>query len=205
ARRIAIGAAQAWLGLRIPASIDMVLASREPAVAWGSAIVLFIRTALGVMGGWAMIEGAALFVGVQLRANFRGLLTCQNPSELWWAWRGTFTNWLVQHVYGPLGGRRHLSRNILAAFVVSFLWHALGVPFITADFRLVQVAPVALWATINAVAVLLHANLSRPVAGAAPAGRIAGGIRVVLMWTLGAMTPLLMGLQGDAVVRFPAV
>ena len=205
ARRIATGALQAWVSLRIPVSVDTVLASPGPALAWASAAVFFIRTALGVMGGWAMIEGAALFLGVQLRANFRGLLTCQNPSELWWAWRGTLTNWLVQHVYGPLGGRRHLARNILAAFGVSFLWHALGVPFLTADFRLVQVAPVALWAAINGTAVLLHGTLARTGPGTTPPGSIGRAIRVVLMWGLGAMTPLLLSFQGDAVARFPAL
>jgi hypothetical protein len=205
ARRVALGALQAWVALRIPVSADTVLSSPGPALAWASAAVFFIRTALGVMGGWAMIDGAALFLGVQLRANFRGLLTCQNPSELWWAWRGTLTNWLVQHVYGPLGGRRHLVRNLLAAFAVSFLWHALGVPFLTADFHLVQVTPVALWAGINAAAVLLHGLLSRTGPGTAPPGWSGRAMRIVLMWWLGAMTPLLLSFQGDAVARFPAL
>lgn len=203
ARRIAFGAVQAWLALRIPVSVDTVLASPGPVLAWTNTIVFFLRTALAVMGGWAMIEGAALFFGVQLRTNFRGLLTCQNPSELWWAWRGSLTNWLVQHVYGPLGGRRRLSRNILAAFGVSLLWHAVGVPFLTADFHAVQLVPVTLWASLNATAVLLHANLSR--AGATPPGPIGRAIRTVLMWALGAMTPLLLSFQGDAVARFPAL
>ena len=189
ARRIAMGAVQAWIGLRIPVSVDTVLASPGPALAWVTAAVFFIRTALGVMGGWAMIDGAALFLGVQLRGNFRGLLTCQNPSELWWAWRGTLTNWLVQHVYGPLGGSRHLSRNILAAFAVSLLWHALGVPFLTANFHAAQLAPITLWAAINASAVLLHANFSRARTGATPPGRPGRAIRTVLMWPLGAMSP----------------
>ncbi len=205
ARRIAMGAVQAWVGLRIPVSVDTVLASPRPVLAWAIAAVFFIRTALGVMGGWAMIDGAALFLGVQLRANFRGLLTCENPSELWWAWRGTLTNWLVQHVYGPLGGRRHLARNILAAFGVSFLWHALGVPFLTADFRLEQVAPVALWAAINAGAVLLHGTLARTGPGTTPPGWSGRAIRTVLMWGLGGLTPLLLSFQGDAVARFPAL
>ncbi len=205
ARRVAIGAAQGWLALQIPASADTVLASPNPALAWANAIVFFIRTALGVMGGWSMIEAAALFCGVQLRANFRGLLTCQNPSELWWAWRGSLTNWLVQYVYGPLGGRRHLSRNILAAFAVSFVWHALGVPFLTAEFHTLQIAPVALWAGINGLAVLLHAKLTGARVGTTPPGRIGAAIRTVLMWALGAMTPLLLSFQGSAVARFPAL
>lgn len=204
ARRVALGCAQAWVALRIPVSVDTVLASSGPLVAWPTIVVFFLRTALAVMGGWAMIEGAALFFGVQLRTNFRGLLTCQNPSELWWAWRGSLTNWLVQHVYGPLGGRNHLSRNILAAFGVSLLWHAIGVPFLTADFHPVQLVPVTLWASINATAVLVHAHVSR--GGGTPPGPAGRAVRTVLMWVLGAMTPLLLSFQGgDAVARFPAL
>ena len=205
ARRVVIGAVQRWFVGLVPVSVDAVLASPNPAFAWANAIVLFIRTAVVVMSAWSIIEGAALFYGIQLRANFRGLLTCQNPSELWWAWRGSLTNWLVQHVYGPLGGRRHLSRNILAAFAVSFVWHSVGVPFLTAEFHVIQTAPVALWAGINAVAVLLHVNLSRARVGTASPGRVGAAARTVLMWALGAMTPVLLAFQGNAVERFPAL
>ena len=78
-----------------------------------------------------MIEGGALFLGVRLRPNFRGVLTATNPSQFWRAWRGTMTNWLIRYVYIPLGGnRRQQTRNILAAFVVSTIWHCAGVPFL---------------------------------------------------------------------------
>jgi hypothetical protein len=197
-RRVAAGALQTWLALAIPVSVDGVLAAGGPLLAWPMAIVLFVRTALAVMGGWALLEGIALFYGVQLRANFRGLLGCQNPSELWWAWRGTLTNWLVQHVYAPLGARRHAVRNIAAAFAVSFLWHIVGLPFVRGDFALVQMLPVALWAAINGLGVILHVTLP-PMPDGGTAGR---AIRTVLMWALGALTPILLHFQGPAFDRF---
>ncbi|MCW5891613.1 MAG: hypothetical protein KIT14_13830 [bacterium] len=200
-RRVALGAAQTWLALAIPVSVDDVLAAGGPLLAWPTAIALFLRTALAVMGGWALIDGVALFFGVQLRANFRGLLGCQNPSELWWAWRGTLTNWLVQHVYAPLGARRHAVRNIAAAFAVSFLWHIAGLPFVSGDFTLVQVLPIALWAAINGLGVVLHVTLPPT-----PDGGVAGHtVRTVLMWALGALTPILLHFQGPAFARFPEV
>lgn len=200
-RRVALGALQTWLALGIPVSIDDVLGAAGPLAAWPTAIALFLRTALAVMGGWALIDGVALFYGVQLRANFRGLLACQNPSELWWAWRGTLTNWLVQHVYAPLGARRHAVRNIAAAFLVSFLWHTLGLPFVQADFALVQVLPVALWAAINGLGVVLHVTLPPMPDG----GAVGRAVRIVLMWALGALTPILLHFQGPAFARFPEV
>ena len=158
----------------IPISVEDVIASPGPLVAWPLAVVFFVRTALAVMGAWAIIDAVALLYGIQLRGNFRGLLSCENPSELWRAWRGTLTNWLIQHVYAPLGAsQRHETLNLFAAFGVSLLWHALGVPFITPAFRLAHLLPVMLWAAINAVAVVLHVKLHR----AGVLGRPAPGIR----------------------------
>src|SRR5262249_32924394 len=131
---------------------------------------------------------------------------CENPSELWRAWRGTLTNWLIQHVYAPLGAsRRHETLNIVAAFVVSFVWHALGVPFIVADFRPAHLVPVAVWATISAVAVVLHVNLHRAGVLGRPGPGIRRGSRIVLNWVLGSMNPILLAFQGEAVTRFPAL
>ena len=114
------------------------------------------------MGFWAMLDASASFYGFRLRPNFDGILRARNPSELWRSWRGTLTNWLVCHVYAPLGGnRRHHSRNIAAAFAVSLVWHWGGVPFLSRDFRLAYLAPITLWAIINALAVIGHVQATR--------------------------------------------
>jgi hypothetical protein len=191
----------------LPVTLERVEASASALEAWAFCIALFVRTALAVMGAWRVVGAVALFYGVQLRANFTGLLGCRNPTELWWSWRSTLTNWLVQHVYAPLGGnRRHQSRNIAAAFLVSFVWHVIGIPFLVLDFRPVHVAAVALWAAINGVAVIAHVNLAGRllVRGPEPVPmRVRTGIATVLTWALGSMTPILLSYQGPAVVRLP--
>jgi hypothetical protein len=162
ARRVVSGVLQVWISFRIPISGVDLDAATGFLSAWGGSLLLFVSAALFLMGVWSLVEAAALFYGFRLHPNFRGILTRRNPSELWWAWRGTFTNWLVRHVYAPLGANeRHQSLNIFAAFGVSLLWHALGAPFVTKDFSLFQVAPVALWALINACAVTAHLAVRR--------------------------------------------
>jgi hypothetical protein len=206
ARRVLEGTLQAGASMLIPISVEDVIASPGPLVAWPLAVVFFVRTALAVMGAWAIIDAVALLYGIQLRGNFRGLLSCENPSELWHAWRGTLTNWLIQHVYAPLGAsQRHETFNLFAAFGVSLLWHALGVPFITPAFRLAHLLPVMLWAAINAVAVVLHVKLHRAGVLRRPAPGIRRGGRLVLTWALGALTPLLLQFQGADFARFPAL
>ncbi len=197
------------LSALVPITLQRVEASATAPEAWALAILLFVKTALGVMGFWRVVDSAALFYGIRMRMNFTGLLTCRNPSELWWAWRGTFTNWLVTHVYAPLGAsRRHQSLNILAAFTVSFAWHAVGVPFLSPDFHWAYMAPVALWAALNAAAVLAHVNADRLGLLRSPALiptplRIA--VATVLTWGLGAFTPILLSYQGPAVERLPGL
>jgi D-alanyl-lipoteichoic acid acyltransferase DltB (MBOAT superfamily) len=39
-------------------------------------------------------------------------------------------NWMIHHVYVPLGGRRRRTRSIAVVFAVSTLWHCLGIPYL---------------------------------------------------------------------------
>ena len=161
-----------------------------------------MKTAIGVTGAWRVIHATALCFGVRLRMNFAGLLTCRTPSELWWAWRGTMTNWLVQHVYAPLGAnRRHQVLNILAAFAVSGVWHVFAV--MSPQLRWPQVAAIALWATVR----------RRRGDGVGEDSAVRSRHRVTawrmlqipLMWALGALTPLLLSLSpaGTSADRLP--
>jgi hypothetical protein len=162
ARKVVRGMAQIWIADRIPISAETVFASASTPLAWLASFALFVQVVLRGMGFWAMIDATASFYGFRLRPNFDGILRARNPSELWRSWRGTFTNWLVCHVYGPLGGnRRHHSLNIAAAFAVTLLWHWGGVPFLSGDFGLAHLAPITLWAIVNALAVIGHAQAVR--------------------------------------------
>lgn len=206
ARGVASGALQVWIAYRIPTSAAALLASTTMLEAWEHSLLMFVRAALYGMGVWAMIDATALFHGFRLHPNFRGILTRQNPSELWWAWRGTFTNWLVRHVYGPLGAsQRHQSANIAAAFGVSWLWHIVGVPFITRDFSLIHLAPISTWAVINALAVIGHVQAKQhsfrilPASTPAPLRR---GIHIFLTACLGTSSVNLLQFQSNQMDRF---
>ena len=162
ARKVIVGALQVWAAHRLPISIERVLDSPTTLLLWLNSLLLFVRVAFFGMGAWSFIEATALLYGWRLQPNFRGLLTRQNPSEFWWAWRGSLTNWLVRYVYGPLGAsHRHQSLNILAAFTASMIWHWLALPFWAPDFRAIMLLPITAWCVINAVAVVGHVNFRR--------------------------------------------
>jgi D-alanyl-lipoteichoic acid acyltransferase DltB (MBOAT superfamily) len=142
---------------RIPADIADLQQAASTVAIWQISLLLFVRTALFGMGLWAITDGLAIFHGFRLHPNFRGLLTRQNPSELWWAWRGTFTNWLVRHIYAPLTARHHPKAiAILGAFTVSWAWHVFGLPFLTNRLSLLTLEPITAWALVNASAVIGH-------------------------------------------------
>jgi hypothetical protein len=205
-RGVAWGALQIWLAYRVPISLATMYESGSMLAAWESSLLLFLRAALYGMGLWSMVDATALFHGFRLHPNFRGILTRQNPSELWWAWRGTFTNWLVRHVYAPLGAnQRHQALNILAAFAVSWLWHVLGTPFLSKQFRPLQLAPITLWATVNAVAVIGHIEFRRRGLRLLPRATpplLRRAIHIFLTACLGTFAVTFLLLQGDLIDRF---
>jgi D-alanyl-lipoteichoic acid acyltransferase DltB (MBOAT superfamily) len=206
ARGVVWGAVQVWAAYRVPTSTAALFDSTTFLAAWEHSLLMFARAALYSMGVWSMIDATALVHGFRLHPNFRGVLTRQNPSELWWAWRGTLTNWLVRHVYGPLGAnQRHQSRNILAAFAVSWLWHVVGVPFIGREFTPLHLAPITLWAAINAAAVIGHVQARQHQLRILPASTpqpLRRGIHMFLTACLGTTSVTLLQFQGGQIDRF---
>jgi D-alanyl-lipoteichoic acid acyltransferase DltB (MBOAT superfamily) len=206
ASRVARGALQLWIANRIPVSFADVLAATTTAEVWADTLLLFFAGALKAMGLWAMIEASALLLGFLLQPNFSGLLTRTNPSELWWAWRGTFTNWLVRYVYGPLGAsRRHQALNVAAAFGVSWLWHVIGTPFLGLHASVAQVAPMTLWAALNIAAVVGHLEWQRrrwTVLPPATPERVRRVPKIALVWMLASFNVTPLNFQGDQIGRF---
>jgi hypothetical protein len=160
--RLAIGGAEIWLAKQMATDFSTALGSATTPLLWLNLLLGFVRSAFYLMGLWHSIGAVALLYGVELQPNFERLLTRRSPAEFWHAWRGTMTQWLVRYVYIPLGGnRRRQTRNIAAAFTVSMLWHWAGQPFLGAPMWPLQLAPIALWAALNAAAVAGQAAARR--------------------------------------------
>jgi len=189
-----------WTTLQFDMSATRVVESSGFVAMWGATLALFLRAAVATMGIWGLIEGGALFLGIELRRNFRYVLVATNPSQFWRAWRATMTNWLIHYIYIPLGGnRRHQTLNIAAAFAVSTVWHCAGVFFLLpTTWTRGELEAVGLWGAVNCAGVALHALVRRH----RPARRYAGPAHTVviaLKWALtmvyGSFTVLLLGLS----------
>lgn len=77
--------------------------------------------------GFASVQlGVSRSFGVRGTENFRWPLLAPDPRELWHRWNTTFSSWLRDYVYIPLGGnRRHQPLNVLLVFVYCSLLHGL--------------------------------------------------------------------------------
>ena len=74
-----------------------------------------------------MSKGAALLFGISISENFQQPYISSSVKDFWRRWHMSFSFWLRDYVYIPLGGNRHgKSRryvNLIATFAVSGLWH----------------------------------------------------------------------------------
>ncbi len=94
-----------------------------------------------------MAQGVAALLGYKLPDNFRAPYAATDLGDFWRRWHITFSTWLREYVYFPLGGSRGgLSRtclNLLVTFTLCGLWHGASWGFV-------------LWGAAHGVMLCLH-------------------------------------------------
>ena len=127
-----------------------------------------------------LARGLALVLGFTLPENFDHPYRSTNIGDFWKRWHMTFSRWLRDYVYFPLGGSRvprwRTYLNLVLTFLVCGIWHGSRWTFV-------------IWGVAHGVALALYKmslDLRRDrgwVEGAAPsAGRAFGGWFVTLLF-----------------------
>ena len=79
-------------------------------------------------------RGTARIMGFYLLENFNYPYLARSIQDFWRRWHISLTSWFRDYVYIPLGGNRVApltwTRNVLAAFVLSGLWHGANWTFV---------------------------------------------------------------------------
>ncbi len=74
-----------------------------------------------------MAIGIAIMLGYNLPENFNAPYFSNGIKEFWGRWHISFSRWLKDYIYIPLGGNRKGTLrkyiNVLTTFIVSGLWH----------------------------------------------------------------------------------
>ena len=78
--------------------------------------------------------GVARLFDLELTQNFRQPYLASSISEFWRRWHISFSSWLRDYVYIPLGGNRvprwRRDLNVLIVFLISGLWHGAAWTFV---------------------------------------------------------------------------
>lgn len=78
--------------------------------------------------------GAAMCLGFSIPNNFRAPLAAIGIAEYWRRWHISFSTWLRDYVYYPLGGSRdgeaRTYRNLMITLLISGLWHGANWTFV---------------------------------------------------------------------------
>ena len=82
----------------------------------------------------AIVIGIAQIIGYDIPENFSAPYLSKDTKDFWGRWHISFSTWLRDYVYIPLGGNRkgniRKNINILITFLVSGLWHGISPHFV---------------------------------------------------------------------------
>lgn len=84
------------------------------------------------------VIGMAMLLGFRLPQNFRMPLQASNIRSFWERWHMTLSAWIRDYIYIPLGGNRkgfvRTQFNVMAAMLLSGIWHGYGWNFLLWGF-----------------------------------------------------------------------
>lgn len=79
-------------------------------------------------------RGVSEMLGISLAENFDHPYFADSVQDFWHRWHMSLSSWLKDYIYIPLGGNRKGKKrkyiNILLTFLVSGLWHGIGLHYI---------------------------------------------------------------------------
>lgn len=102
--------------------------------AWIAATAGFLNFYFDFSGYSDMACGLALIVGIRLPLNFYSPFKSVSMDDFWNRWNITVTQFIREHVFRPLAGRRLVIRRHLAALPVTMIlagmWHGASLTFL---------------------------------------------------------------------------
>lgn len=81
-----------------------------------------------------MARGVAGLFGIELADNFKHPYKAASVKDFWQRWHISFSSWLRDYIYIPLGGNRKGKYrkyiNLTITFVISGIWHGKGIKYV---------------------------------------------------------------------------
>jgi len=108
---------------------NKVFALSDPTfpVIWAGVLAFAVQIYADFSGYTDIARGTARLLGIELMKNFNHPYLATSPADFWRRWHISFSTWLRDFIYIPLGGSRCgaalASFNLIATFAISGLWH----------------------------------------------------------------------------------
>jgi alginate O-acetyltransferase complex protein AlgI len=141
---------------------DPIFAQPESSVGLKVPVALyaFAFQIYGDFAGYSNIaRGVSQLLGFDLMLNFRQPYLARNPADFWERWHMSFSTWMRDYVYVPLGGNRAGTlityRNVLLVMLLAGLWHRAAWNFLA-------------WGAFHAVLLIGYRLLQPALAAIAP-------------------------------------
>ena len=101
---------------------------------WGGMFGYSIQLYCDFSGYTDLARGSALLLGFDIPENFRQPYSASNLGDFWQRWHITFSQWLRDYIYIPLGGSKcspnRVSLNLFITFLICGLWHGASWGFV---------------------------------------------------------------------------
>ena len=134
----------------VASSSDLVFALESPSftVLLAGTIAFAAQIACDFSGYTDIARGSARLLGFELTRNFNLPYLAISPSDFWRRWHISFSSWIRDYLYIPLGGSKaggklRLLLVLLASMGLSGLWHGAAWNFV-------------LWGVFHAVVLFLY-------------------------------------------------
>ncbi len=117
------------------------------AALWVAMIAYTIQIYCDFSGYVDLMRGCALLFGIELPDNFNNPYCAASVGDFWRRWHMTFSSWLRDFIYFPLGGshcpRRRAYLNLFATMFFCGIWHGATWGYI-------------IWGTVHGIALVLY-------------------------------------------------
>ena len=114
---------------------------------WGGMFGYSIQLYCDFSGYTDLARGSALLLGFDIPENFKQPYSASNLGDFWQRWHITFSQWLRDYIYIPLGGSKRspnrVSMNLFITFMVCGLWHGASWGFV-------------IWGGLHGIGLALH-------------------------------------------------